>query len=146
MVTTRTKLNLNHEFLMLTYSMILSLVLISRLRQQGCFYVILVSFPPTHSFCLAVPWWSNIRYFDSHQTLHILEFHHPCFVSMWHTWVEWILFFWLFWKEYCPCEFSGASVLYVSTCRVLFIYTKIEKYVWKMGTTLGGGYTLGILV
>jgi hypothetical protein len=101
-----------------------------RLRQQRCFYVILASFLPTHSFCLVVPWWSNIRYFDSHRSLDILERHHPRFIS---TGGTWILIFWFFWKDFVHVTFPGCCML------ALFMYCPYSMRKLEMGTTLGRG-------
>ena len=140
MISTPTKMNSDYQFLMLTiHSIILSLFLIFRLRQRRCFYVILASFLHTHSFCLVVPWWSNIRYFDSHRTLDILERHHPRFIS---TGGTWILIFWFFWKDFVHVTFP------VVVCCMLELFMCCPYSMWKleMGTTLGRVYTLGILV
>jgi len=116
MISTPTKMNSDYQFLMLTiHSIILSLFLIFRLRQRRCFYVILASFLHTHSFCLVVPWWSNIRYFDSHRTLDILERRHPRFIS---TGGTWILIFWFFWKDFVHVTFP----VVVCCMLALFVY------------------------
>ena len=138
MISTPTKMNSDYQFLMLTiHSIILSLFLIFRLRQRRCFYVILASFLPTHSSCLVVPWWSNIRYFDSHRTLDILERRHPRFIS---TGGTWFLIFWFFWKDFVHVTFP-VVVCWHFSCIVHILCEKME-----MGTTLGRGYTLGIFV